>query len=607
MPDRDKMRELLQRIFGHERFRPLQKEAVEAAVAGRDLLMILPTGGGKSLCYQLPALLREGVTIVVSPLLALMHDQVCALKLQGIEADMIGSMQTPQEIDGIVGRLRRGELKLLYVAPERFSAPGFVDLLQSVPLASFVVDEAHCVSEWGHEFREEYRRLHLLKERFPGVPVSAFTATATPGVEADIIRQLGLFDPLRLRGSVYRDNLLVRAEPRVGDGRRQLLEFLSRFRKECGIVYTFTRNGAERLASHLRSEGISALPYHAGLSKEERQEAYRAFVHDEVDVIVATVAFGMGIDKSNIRFVVHMSMPKTLESYYQEIGRAGRDGLPSETLLLYSAADAVQRASLIEGLEEGPYRESALLKLEKMVSFSRSEECRHRQIADYFGERMAPCETGCDNCIAPERERVEITNEARQLLSAVYRTSQSFGKNHLIDLLRGSESRKVRQYGHERLSVYGIGRKLGKGQWDAVIERLMELGALVRGEHRNLLLTPVGAEILKGERKVTILASRMEAASHRKRRGETAVHHFDYERSVFDALRMLRKEIADEKGVPAYVVFNDRTLKEMAQKLPQSGEEMLAISGIGEAKLARFGDPFLQLCRELRESVPAGE
>ncbi|WP_456402013.1 DNA helicase RecQ [Hydrogenimonas sp.] len=610
MSDREKMLEVLQRVFGHERFRPLQKEAVEAAVAGRDLLMILPTGGGKSLCYQLPALLKEGVTVVVSPLLALMHDQVCALKLQGIEAEMIGSMQTPQEVGEIVGRLKRGELKLLYVAPERFSAAGFVDLLHSVPLAAFVIDEAHCVSEWGHEFREEYRRLHLLKERFPGIPVSAFTATATPEVEADIVRQLGLCDPVRLRGSVYRDNLFVRAEPRVGDGKRQLLEFLSRFRGESGIVYTFTRNSTETLASHLRREGVSALPYHAGLPKEERQEAYRAFVHDEVDVIVATVAFGMGIDKSNIRFVVHMSMPKTLESYYQEIGRAGRDGLPSETLLLYSAADAAQRASLIEELEDGPYRQSALNKLEKMVSFSRSEGCRHGQLADYFGERMAPCETGCDNCMTPARERVEITDEARQLLSAVYRTSQNFGKNHLIDLLRGSESQKIRQFGHETLSVYGIGRDRSKEQWEAVVERLMELGALVRGEHRNLLLTPEGAAILKGERKVSIRASRMAVKPRRGRRkgaSSQTMEHEGYEHAVFDALRGLRKEIADEKGVPAYVVFNDRTLKEMAAKLPRSEEEMLALNGVGEVKVARFGEPFLQLCRKLRDSVPVEE
>ena len=600
--------EVLKEVFGHTDFRPLQKEAVDAALQNRDLLMILPTGGGKSLCYQLPALLKEGVTVVVSPLLALMHDQVRALKLQGIAAEMIGSMQTSEEIGEIVARLRNRELKLLYVAPERFSAYGFTDLLQSIPVASFVIDEAHCVSEWGHEFREDYRRLHLLKEQFPNVPLSAFTATATPQVEADIVRQLGLRNPVRLRGSVYRKNLLVRAEPRIGDGKRQLLEFLGRFEGESGIVYTFTRNSTETVAAYLQKNGIKAMAYHAGLPKEERQAAYHAFVHDEVDVIVATVAFGMGIDKSNIRYVVHMSMPKTLENYYQEIGRAGRDGLPSETLLLYSAADAAQRASLIEELEEGDYKQSAYDKLEKMVGFCRSESCRHQQLADYFGESMEACGTKCDNCTAPISEQRDITIEARKFLSAVYRTSQRFGKNHIIDLLRGSENRKIVQFGHERLSVYGIGRELTKAQWEVVTERLLELGALVRGEHRNLTITEEGAKILKGAASVSIKAERLNVKEKRKRTEKTAVSEtVDFDREIFDALRRLRKAIADENRVPAYIVFSDKTLKEMAAKLPRTKEQMLEISGIGEVKFSRFGESFLACCREFAERVHVQE
>ncbi|BDY13707.1 DNA helicase RecQ [Hydrogenimonas cancrithermarum] len=600
--------DVLKEIFGHTGFRPLQKEAVDTTLQNRDLLMILPTGGGKSLCYQLPALLKKGVTVVVSPLLALMHDQVRALKMQGIAAEMIGSMQTPQEIGEIVTRLRNGELKLLYVAPERFSAYGFLDLLKSIPIASFVIDEAHCVSEWGHEFREDYRRLHLLKEQFPNVPVSAFTATATSQVEADIVRQLGLKSPVRLRGSVYRENLLVRAEPRIGDGKRQLSEFLERFEGESGIVYTFTRNSAETVAAYLQKSGIKAMAYHAGLPKEERQAAYRAFVHDEAAVIVATVAFGMGIDKSNIRYVVHMSMPKTLENYYQEIGRAGRDGLPSETLLLYSAADAAQRASLIEGLEEGGYRQSAFDKLEKMVGYCRSESCRHLQLADYFGESMDACGTKCDNCTAPTHEQRDITIEARKLLSAIYRTSQRFGKNHIIELLRGSENRKILQFGHERLSVYGIGKELTKAQWEVVTERLQELGALARGEHRNFTITEIGAEILKGGASVSIKASRLDVQEKRKRTqkadmGETG----DFDREIFDELRRVRKAIADENQVPAYIVFGDKTLKEMAAKLPRTKEQMLEISGIGEVKFSRFGEPFLERCRELAERVPVQE
>ncbi len=598
---------LLKRMFGHETFRPLQKEAVDAALQNRDMIMILPTGGGKSLCYQLPALLKKGVTVVVSPLLALMHDQVSALKLQGVDAEMIGSMQTAEEIGKIIRRLKSGEIKLLYVAPERFGAFGFVDLLRSVPVASFVIDEAHCVSEWGHEFREEYRRLHLLKEYFPDVPVYAFTATATPQVEEDIARHLGLVNPLHLRGSVYRENLFIRAEPRVGDGKRQLLDFISGFRGERGIVYTFTRNSTESLAAFLNREGVSAMAYHAGLSKEERNGAYHAFVHDEVEIIVATVAFGMGIDKSNIRFVVHMSMPKTMESYYQEIGRAGRDGVKSETLLLYSAADAAQRASLLDGLEEGPYKQSAYDKLERMIGYCRSESCRHRQLAEYFGETMEPCGDRCDTCTAPQSRKTDITKEARQLLSAVYRTSQSFGKNHIIDILRGSESMKIRQFGHDTLSVYAIGKALHKSQWEAVVERLMETGALVRGEHRNLVLTETGVRILKGESEVSIKASRMEVKRKPERSRRETFNSCEYDREIFDALRKLRKEIADEKGVPAYLVFSDKTLGELAAKLPQSESEMLEINGIANLKMARFGEPFLKLCKELRERVPAEE
>ncbi|BBG65303.1 ATP-dependent DNA helicase RecQ [Hydrogenimonas sp.] len=607
MPQKEGKYEVLKRVFGHTGFRPLQERAVDAALRGKDLLLILPTGGGKSLCYQLPALLKEGVTVVISPLLALMQDQVRALKLQGIGAEMIGSMQGREEIDAVMQGLRKGEVKLLYIAPERFNAFGFTDLLRSIPVASFVVDEAHCVSEWGHEFREEYRRLHRLKELFPDTPVSAFTATATPQVEEDIARQLGLKDPVRLRGSVYRENLLIRAEPRSGDGRGQLLRFLSRFKGESGIVYTFTRNAAESLAGYLQSEGISAMAYHAGLGREDRQNAYHAFVHDETDVIVATVAFGMGIDKSNIRFVVHMSMPKTLEGYYQEIGRAGRDGVQSETLLLYSAADAAQRASLLEGLEEGSYKQSAYGKLEKMVNYSRSESCRHMQLAEYFGESMEPCGNRCDNCTAPPADKRDITKESRQLLSAVYRTSQSFGKNHIIDILRGSRNGKIVQFGHDSLSVYGIGTELGRRQWETVTERLLEIGALVRGEHRNLLITKFGAEILKGQKSVDIRSSRMQAVERKGKRKREAAALYDCDPRLFDELRRLRKEIAGEKGVPAYQVFSDKTLVQMAAKLPQNREEMLEISGIAEVKMERFGEPFLKLCIELGKRVEAVE
>ncbi|WP_353662111.1 DNA helicase RecQ [Hydrogenimonas sp. SS33] len=589
---------VLREVFGHDRFRPLQKKAVEASVTGRDLVMVLPTGGGKSLCYQLPALMREGVTVVVSPLLALMHDQVRALKLQGVAAEMLGSMQSPEERAETLRKLERGEVKLLYVAPERLLSPAFEGILARLPVAGFVIDEAHCVSEWGHEFRDDYRRLGFLKERWPDVPVSAFTATATPEVEEDIVRQLRLREPVRLRGSVTRENLFIRAEPRVGDGKAQLKAFLETFANESGIVYTFTRNAAENVAAWLQREGIDAVAYHAGLEASMRQAAYHAFVHDEVKVVVATVAFGMGIDKPDIRFVVHMSMPKTLENYYQEIGRAGRDGLPCETLLLYSAADAAQRASLLEQLEEGPYKQSAWEKLEKMTGFCRGEGCRHAALAAYFGEEGEACETRCDNCTATEREKSDITEAARKFLSALYRTGQRFGKGHLIDILRGAKTQKIEQFGHDRLTVYGIGKELSKAQWEAVVERLMELGALRRGEHRNLCITPAGVAVLKGETSVTIRSERMQVREKKPRPLRTPVSDMGYDQAIFDKLRALRREIAAKEGVPAYMVFGDRSLMEMASSLPESEEAMLKIGGVGRKKMERYGEAFLQVIKE---------
>jgi ATP-dependent DNA helicase RecQ len=597
----DTARQSLETLFGHTDFRPLQQEAVEASLQGRDLLLILPTGGGKSLCYQLPAVVKEGVTVVVSPLLALMVDQVRALKLLGIEAEMLGSLQTPQEMGEVFAKLREGRLKLLYVAPERLAASGFVERLAEAEVAGFVVDEAHCVSEWGHEFREDYRRLHRLRELFPDVPIAAFTATATPEVEEDILRQLRLRDPVRLRGPVYRENLFVRAEPRRGDGMAQLADFLERYRGESGIVYTFTRNQAEKYAEALSRKGFKALAYHAGLPKEVREEAYRTFVHDEAEVIVATVAFGMGIDKSNIRFVVHTSMPKTLENYYQEIGRAGRDGLPSETLLLYSAADHAQRASLLEELPEGPYKRTAWEKLEKMAGFCRGEACRHLLLAEYFGESMAPCGERCDNCTAGDVPRRDITREARMFLSAVYRSGQRFGKGHVIDILRGGENRRILQFGHEKLSVYGIGKEMGRGAWEAVAERLQELGALRRGEHRGLVLTPLGVEILKGSGSVEIREERLKRPDKKAKAHGNVPGDIAYDKAIFDKLREVRKSLAARDGVPAYIVFGDRTLAQMAAELPETKEAMLKIGGVGEKKYERYAEAFIEAIKEIRD------
>ena len=596
-----KKTEVLQRHFGHDLFRPLQEEVIDAILDRRDVLMILPTGGGKSLCYQLPTLMMEGVTIVVSPLLALMHDQVTALLDAGIPAAMLGSMQSFEEQQETVRSLRRGELKLLYVAPERLGTEFFGQLLSTLNVNFFVVDEAHCVSEWGHEFREDYRRLSLLRERYSEVPIAAFTATATAEVEADILSQLRLRDPVRVRGSLYRENLTILARHRVGDGRRQLLGFLESHKGESGIVYTLSRKQTEALAAHLQARGYSAAAFHAGLPAEEKRRVYKEFVSDRIETVVATVAFGMGIDKSNIRYVAHMSLPKSVENYYQEIGRAGRDGLESETLLLFGAQDLLMQRRFLEELEESPYKEHAYVKLQKLWKLADGEACRHRAIATYFGEELPECGERCDNCLAPEAERQSIDQEARKFLSAVYRSGQRFGVGYLIDLLRGSKNQKILANGHETLSVYGIGADLDRARWGVVADRLLEMEAIDLDEYKGVRLTPLGVEILKGKHPVTIRKERMEVRSRPERkRGE--VEESEYDQRIFAALRSLRMEIAQEAGVPPYVVFSDKTLRELSVQLPSTKEEMLQIHGIGEVKFGRYGEVFLEKISEIREA-----
>lgn len=585
---------VLESVFGYKNFRDFQEESIDALLDGKDVLTILPTGGGKSLCYQLPSLLMDGVSVVISPLIALMQDQVRGLTENGIEARTINSDMSEEERQEVFLSLRNGTVKLLYVAPERMVLPSFISFLQTLNVNFFVVDEAHCVSEWGHEFRADYRALYLLKENFPDTPVAAFTATATPKVAEDIQKALRLEDPYYSRGKVYRDNLFIHTQKRVSNGRAQLLHFLQKYKGQCGIVYTFTRKETEEVAKFLQSKNISARAYHARLDKEVKAKVFHDFLYDKLDIVVATIAFGMGIDKSNIRFVVHTSLPKTIENYYQEIGRAGRDGLESETLLLYTKGDEIQKRELMNNVENVDYQEVLYEKLQKMYRFALSNSCKHKLLGTYFGDDSELCEDKCDSCVREPSEQKDISKEAQMFLSAIYRTGARFGQNHLIDVLRGSQAAKVLQFEHEKLSVYGIGKEYAKKVWEMIVDRLHELEALEVGEHRAVIMTNVGIEILKGQKSVEIDEDKLGNEQY-------IIEEDTYEErdETFESFRSLRMKIATKSEVPAYIVFSDKTLKDMAQKLPQSKEEMLEVNGIGEVKFKRYGEEFLALSREL--------
>ncbi|HIO95440.1 MAG TPA: DNA helicase RecQ [Campylobacterales bacterium] len=587
----------LQHYFGHQNFREQQEEVIDSILNHQDVLMILPTGGGKSLCYQLPSLLMDGVTVVVSPLLALMHDQVVALKENGISAEMLSSIQTIEESKLIEQALYNNQIKLLYVAPERLMNNYFLTFLMDLNINFFVIDEAHCVSEWGHEFREHYRMLSQLKISFPNTTITAFTATATTIVKEDILSNLQLKNPKVVTGSLFRENLTITAQHRQSDGRRQLTHFLKEHEGEMGIVYAFSRKQTEATATYLQKQGYKAQAFHAGLPTDVKKKVYHDFVSDEINIVVATIAFGMGIDKSNIRFVVHMNLPKTLENYYQEIGRSGRDGLDATTLLLFSASDVVQQKSFIDELPDSPYKENAYEKINTIARFSDSESCRHQQIATYFNDTIEACGNRCDNCLYPDKNSIDITQDAQKLLSAIYRTKQSFGIHYVIDVLRGSKEQRILTNTHDQLTVYGIGEHHSKAQWLTIADKLLELGAIGIGEYRVYYLTDRGVGILKGAELVSIREERMVV---KKAKSKKKVTYFDdYEVEIFDKFRALRKEIATINKVPPYVVFSDKTLKELSNVMPSNKNEMLDVHGIGEVKFERYGEAFLVLIEEI--------
>ncbi|MFA7083699.1 MAG: DNA helicase RecQ [Arcobacteraceae bacterium] len=595
---------LLKNIFGHEGFRSFQEEVVDAILAKQDVLTVLPTGGGKSLCYQLPALLMDGVTVVVSPLIALMQDQIKALNDINISAKMISSSQNAKENALTLQQLLNGELKFIYIAPERFTSNEFVGVLQRISINYFVIDEAHCVSAWGHEFRAEYRNLDKLKRFFPNTSIAAFTATATKKVEADIALSLQLNHAKHFRAKTIRDNLEIKVEPRISNGKTQILEFLKTHKGLCGIIYTFTRKEAETLAEFLCENGYASKAYHAGLTPSVKDEVYEDFVYEKIDIVVATIAFGMGIDKSNIRFVIHTSLPKTLENYYQEIGRAGRDGDMSYVYLLYSKSDEIKRKIQIEEAIDSSYKQTGLDKLEAMYRYCISGQCRHKIIAAYFEDEIKPCQTLCDNCTKGEVELLDMSIDAQKFLSAVYRSEQRFGVNHIIDILRGSKNQKLLELKHDKLSVYGLGSEKSKNEWVAIANALIDTQALVLGEFRVLKLNHLGMEILKSKEKFFI--PRDKLGIEQKTQGEQKIEHeLSFNEAIYERFKALRKKIALEYEVPAYVIFGDKSLKQMCEKLPQNKEELLQVNGVGEVKFEKYGEMFLTLTREIKEEFKA--
>ncbi len=599
----DPLMEALKRYFGFASFKPLQAEIVADVLAGHDVFALLPTGGGKSLCYQLPALLTPGLTVVVSPLVALMKDQVDALQTAGIGATFLNSSLSPSDARWRIDGLERGEYKLLYVAPERLMLPDFLIELGRWNVCRFAIDEAHCISEWGHDFRPEYRRLAEVRERFRAAPFLAFTATATQRVRDDIVAGLRLRAPKCYIASFNRPNLTYRVLPK-DRALESLVAWLRARPRESGIVYAQSRTSTERLAERLGAAGISALPYHAGLDSQTRARHQNRFIRDEVSVICATIAFGMGIDKSNVRFVVHYDVPKSIEGYYQETGRAGRDGLPAECVLYFSYADIAKLEHFVTAAGPGEQARTHA-QLEQIKRYAYTSACRRRELLAYFHERFDGPNCGaCDNCLAPRPER-EVTVSAQKLLACVYRIREASGYRvgitHVIDVLLGTQTDKVWRFGHDRLSTFGIGSDLDRRGWRHLADELLRLGYLIQDSERfNVVsLTDIGKRALIERTPILARApvAAPAAARERKRsRGQpvgASNEAAGYDEALFTELRRVRKELADTRDVPAYVIFSDAVLRDFARVVPRTLSQLRAISGVGDKKLADFGDYFL--------------
>ncbi len=601
---------ILQDVFGYPEFRGQQADIVTHVAAGGDALVLMPTGGGKSLCYQVPALLRDGVGVVVSPLIALMQDQVAALHEAGVRAEFLNSTQDWQQVQAIERRARAGELDLLYMAPERLLAERGIALLDQLEVALFAIDEAHCVSQWGHDFRQEYLQLAVLAERYPAVPRIALTATADAATRREMIQRLHLQDARTFVESFDRPNIRYRIAEKDSP-RRQLLHFIrEEHAGESGIVYCLSRKSVEETAEMLVKEGIDALAYHAGFTATERKERQNRFIEDDGVVMVATIAFGMGIDKPDVRFVAHLDLPKSVEGYYQETGRAGRDGQPAEAWMVYGLADVVQQRRLIEQSEaEEPFKRAANAKLDAMLGLCETVRCRRQYLLGYFDQVGEPC-GNCDNCLAPPAQH-DGTEAAQKLLSCIYRCAKysgfAFGAQHIIDVLRGKRTEKVLERGHDSVSTFGIGAEVDETQWRAVLRQLVTLRLVaIDHDHWNVLrLTDGSREVLTGARRLTLRQAAAARPADRRRRKTAGTHPVaapgsPQEEAVFQALRAWRREVAREHGVPAYTVLHDTSLREIARRLPDSAALLGSVAGIGATRLVRYGDAIVQVVRAAR-------
>ena len=600
----DQAQQILRSVFGYETFRAPQDEVIATLMAGGDALVLMPTGGGKSLCYQIPAIARPGTGIVISPLIALMQDQVAALKQAGVRAAFVNSSLDAATARAIEGQLLRGELDLLYIAPERLMQERSLDLLTRADIALFAIDEAHCVSQWGHDFRPEYIQLSVLHERFPDIPRIALTATADEATRREIISRLGL-DKARVFISGFdRPNIRYRIAQadggRGGSAREQLLRFIrSEHDGDAGIVYCLSRKRVDEIAAWLEAQGLTALPYHAGLSAAERERNQSRFINEEGVIIVATIAFGMGIDKPNVRFVAHLNLPKSVEAYYQETGRAGRDGLAADAWMIYGLQDVITLRQMLESSEsDDAHKRVERHKLDAMLGLCELTTCRRRALLAYFGDVMPePC-GNCDTCLSPP-ETWDASVPAQKALSCVHRTGQRFGVNYLIDVLMGKSDERIRRFGHDKLTTFGIGQELSNSEWRGVFRQLISRGLLtvdLEG-HGALRLTDACRPVLRGEERLMLRRDVKPEKVKKTAKRATAAFARDVDQRLWDALRARRREIAAQQGVPPYVVFHDATLAEMVEHRPRTQEQFAQISGVGTRKLDAYGEDFIEVIK----------